>query len=484
MIHLAYIYSVVYVLFCILGALVLYKLGLPKKFTRKFIHILVGFVWLILYNFTVDSRVHFLIICAVFTILLYIDYKVKLLPHMSSDSSNDPGTVYYGVSMTVMAAVCMFVPQGYLPFGISVFVTSFGDGFAGVVGQSIKKHNPVIYGDKSIFGTAANFIITFAVVTIFDHCYSMGLGIPIALALAFLAAEIELISGRGLDNIFLSLGIFGMTLLAVLYPPIVNCVVPIVFTPFVIFAVCKSGTLTLWGTIAAVVTDIAVSVAFGNMGFVVLISFFVLSLFADKIKEKAKKQEQNAHVSTKLRMKKGRNAAQVFANGGIGILCAVLFLITNNRVFMIAYVAVMAEALADTAASGIGAYSQKVFDPFRMKACEKGLSGGMSVIGTFAALIAAVVIPLIAMMFGEVLITEALLICLIAFLGMIFDSFLGSLFQAKYVCPVCGRTVEKSIHCEKPTTLCRGFRFVNNSTVNFISTVFSFVLAVAVFSLL
>ena len=38
-----YIFSVLYVLLCVGLALVLYKLGLPKKYTRKTVHILVGF---------------------------------------------------------------------------------------------------------------------------------------------------------------------------------------------------------------------------------------------------------------------------------------------------------------------------------------------------------------------------------------------------------------------------------------------------------
>jgi uncharacterized membrane protein len=86
-------------------------------------------------------------------------------------------------------------------------------------------------------------------------------------------------------------------------------------------------------------------------------------------------------------------------------------------------------------------------------------------------------IALIAILFGALTLTEALFTVGVAFLGMLFDSLLGSLLQAKYVCSVCGEAIEKPVHCDSPAKLVSGCRFVNNSTVNFLSTVFSFVLS-------
>jgi transcription initiation factor IIE alpha subunit len=53
-------------------------------------------------------------------------------------------------------------------------------------------------------------------------------------------------------------------------------------------------------------------------------------------------------------------------------------------------------------------------------------------------------------------------------------------FQAKFVCSKCGRMLEKSTCCKKPTKLVRGFGRIRNSTVNIISNVFSTVLTLVV----
>ena len=49
------------------------------------------------------------------------------------------------------------------PFGIGVFCTSFGDGFAAIVGRLIRKHNPKIFGNKTLFGAITNFVVSFFV---------------------------------------------------------------------------------------------------------------------------------------------------------------------------------------------------------------------------------------------------------------------------------------------------------------------------------
>jgi len=468
----AYLFATLYVLLCIGLAFVFYKLGLPKPYTRKVVHILVAFVWIILYHFTKEAPVHFFVVCALFTVLLFVDYKVKLLPHMSSDSSNAPGTVYYGVAMTVMSAASLIVSEMYMPFGIAVFCTSFGDGFAGVVGQSIKRFNLKIYGQKSLLGSVANFIMCIAVMLAFNLVYGTGLDALAIISIAFFATELELVVGLGLDNIILSFGVCALTFAFMNYPDIIlGYIVPILLTPLVLALVYKRGSLTPVGTLAAFLTDLAVSVAFGNLGFVILIAFFGLGIVTDKYKEKRKKTGQNSVAFIK---KKGRNATQVFANGGVGIVCAILYLVTRNHVFLLSYVAVMAEALADTAASGIGTSARVVFDPFRWRRSEPGLSGGISLQGTAASVVGAAVISFIAFLFGAISLTETIFAIGVATLGMLFDSLLGSLLQAKYRCPICSHTVEKPICCNRTPELISGFRAVNNSTVNFLSTVFTF----------
>ena len=135
MIFKGYLFSVLYAFLCLGLALLVYKLGAPKKITRKIVHILVGFEWVILYTFF-GPGLHFLSVCLLFLVILAIAYRGNLMPMISSDGDNAPGTVYYALAMSIMGTITVFLPEMIIHFGIGVFCTSFGDGLAGLVGQS------------------------------------------------------------------------------------------------------------------------------------------------------------------------------------------------------------------------------------------------------------------------------------------------------------------------------------------------------------
>ncbi len=478
MILKGYIFSIVYALACIVGAVILSKIGVPKKFTRKFVHILVGFEWVILYHYMGAGSPHFLAVCLLFTVLLAVEYKAKLLPAMSSDSDNAPGTVYYAIAMSVMATLTIYLPEMILPFGIGVFCTSVGDGLAGVVGQALSKHNPQIWGNKTLFGSLTNFVTCLFVPLIFNIVYDTALSIWSCVLIAFFALEIEMFIGYGLDNIAITLGCSALSYALMYTPGALDYLVPILVTPMIIALAYKKRALTVGGILAAVLIDVIISVSLGNFGFIVLITFFVGSIAVDKLKKHYKKIKQTAEIE---REKRGdcRDVIQVLANGLVAALAALAYFITEERLFVFAFVAALAEAFADTAASGIGFASKRVYDVFRLERCEKGVSGGMSLIGTLASLLAAMVVSSVALAFGAVTFAEMLIVSTAAFLGSVFDSFLGSVFQIKYKCSVCSQIVEKEQHCGEPTVKYRGISFVNNDVVNFLSTAFSAVLAAA-----
>ena len=432
-----YILAVVYVVVVLAAALLLHKLGLPKKFTRKLVHILVGFEWVILSHF-MGPTVHFLIVCIVFTAGLLASYLLKLLPAMSSDEENAPGTVYYGVAMTVMSLICLFLPEMLTPFGIGVFCTSLGDGFAGVAGQLVKKHNPKIFRNKSLVGTLTNLAVSTGVAVTVSTVYGAGLTIWQCIFIGILSAGLELIGAWGLDNVLITLGVAFFSYSLVAFDATAAFIVPILVTPFLIAAVIGKRALTGWGLFGALVLDLIVSLAFGNFGFVVLLSFFVGSLIVDKIKKRRKKEDT-------ITKKEGtRDLVQVVANGLIPLIMAVLYITTLEPAFLVGYVAALAEAFADTVASGLGVYSKSTFDLFKMKKCECGISGGMSVIGTLSSFVASVVIALIPFAYGlyGMNLWPVVIAALSAFFGVVFDSFLGSVFQIKYTCRVCGALTE------------------------------------------
>ena len=436
MILKGYIFGICYALVCLCLSFVLYKLGLAKKYTRKVVHILVGFEWVILYHY-MGAGIHFLAVCILFLIVLTVAYKGKLMPMISSDEDNAPGTVYYALAMTVVSAVGCFVPEVMLPFGIGVMCTSVGDGMAGVVGQLLKKGNPKIYGEKTLIGSLANFTFSSLSAFVLSSAYSLGLDVAQCLLIGILSSGLELITPYGLDNVSITWFASALAYSFMYFDGIYNYIIPIIFTPIIIAFVTSKKALTTDGIIAAILLDVAVSLAFGNRGFIVLCSFFGGAILVDKIKKRIKNNGRN-DISAKDDC---RDYVQVMANGGIAFASSVAFIITKNALFVIPFVTSLAEAFSDTVASGIGAFSTSTYDPFRRRSCEMGMSGGMSVLGTLSSLFGAIIISLIALLcgFAEFGFNEFLIVCVCAFAGAIFDSFLGSVLQVKYQCDTCGK---------------------------------------------
>jgi uncharacterized protein (TIGR00297 family) len=475
MIIKGYLFAVAYAAFCLLLAFILYKLGLPKKYTRKVVHVLVAFEWCIL-SYYHGPTYHFLAVCLVFTLGLFLIYRKNLAPMISSEDDNAPGTVYYGLAMSAMALISMFIPKMLVPFGIGAFVTSFGDGFAGIVGQLAKRHNPKIYKNKSLFGSVANLVVSFIVCLVFSQIFTLGLSIFDCFAIALLAVGLELITPFGLDNISTTLATAFLAFGFINLPEIYLFVFPIIITPLIIALVFEKRVLTPLGILLAIILDLGISLTLGNSGFIILFAFLFLSVLTDKIKKK--------RITALGGEKRGdcRDHIQVIANGLVPLTSALLFAVSGNRAFLFAYVVSLAEAMGDTCASGIGVFARKTVDPFRMKKCDKGLSGGMSLIGTLSALVGSYLISLIAYLLSVIDLKLFILSGAIAFVGTVFDSMLGSLVQVKYACKVCGKITEKEEHCNSKTEKHSGLRFFDNDVVNFLSGAFSALLSIVIYT--
>jgi uncharacterized protein (TIGR00297 family) len=228
-------------------------------------------------------------------------------------------------------------------------------------------------------------------------------------------------------------------------------------------------------TMAAAVLGCTVTLSLGAAGFLLLLTFFALSVITDKIKERHNKTGQNEKTKHET-----RTAMQVVANGGLPFLAAVLYALTAERVFVFIYVATLAEALSDTASSSLGSLSRRTYDLFRLRRCTSGESGGMSLVGTLTAAIFALLIPSLALPFDLVGVSEALLISLVAFSGSIIDSLLGSLVQGKFICTICEKMTESKEHCGLATKHYRGCRLVDNSAVNLLSALATAILTAIV----
>ena len=458
MILLGYLISLIYGLFCMGISMVAHRLGLDSTYTRKITHILIGFEWVILQRF-MGPGIHFVIVCLIFTFIITVIYKTGIFPSLASKGDNSRGTIYYCIAMTIMSLISCVFPQMMIPFGIGAFCTSMGDGFAGVFG-SVKKYNRVIYGNKTLFGFLSCFVFSFLSVLILCFAFQVNMKPIYAVLIAMFSAVLEIFAKNGIDNITVTLGSAFLSYFFINFPTfILYYILPLIFTIPIVAFVHKKKALTPYGIIVALILDIMASIAFGNFGFIILVVFFGGSLIADKLKKCPSSHREE------------RTAVQVLANGFLGCVFSFASIILPSKIWLVAFISVFAEALADTVASGIGSRSSIAYDLFRMERVEPGTSGGMSAIGTASSFISSLIISAIAMISKDIGIIEGLIILASGFIGSVLDSLYGSWLQGKYKCSVCQKCIEENNHCGEKAKIISGFSWINNSTVNLFSTI-------------
>ena len=234
----------------------------------------------------------------------------------------------------------------------------------------------------------------------------------------------------------------------------------------------RAHSLNKSGAIAATFTG---TIIFGIGGWdwaILLLTFFITS---SALSRAFKKRKQG--LDEKFSKGHERDAGQVFGNGGIATLFAALHFFFPNELWpWLSFAAALAAVNADTWSTELGVLNPH---PPRMitdlrKVVEKGTSGGISLIGTLAALAGSGLIALLAVILlpadnWSLNTRYFLLITLAGLAGALFDSFLGATVQAMYYCPTDKKETEKHpVHtCGTPTVHIRGWKWLNNDWVNF-----------------
>jgi uncharacterized protein (TIGR00297 family) len=169
---------------------------------------------------------------------------------------------------------------------------------------------------------------------------------------------------------------------------------------------------------------------------------------------------------------KPRNWKQALANVGLPSIFAIVDDVSPFHTMIFVSFASLACASADTWSSEIGVLSKSnpVFIISR-KPTQKGVSGGVTTLGTLSSAIGSALIAIIYFVFFQDLI-NAQLIFMVGFIGSFIDSILGELFQAKYRIGISEITDDKS-----SGTFISGLRFMTNNKVNLIAVTLSAVIA-------
>jgi len=209
--------------------------------------------------------------------------------------------------------------------------------------------------------------------------------------------------------------------------------------------------VTFSGALAGSLVTFIICLAAGPGGFTVVLTVFLLTLFATRFGLHRKLQNGLAEKT------EGRRASQVFANVAVAAIVAApaLFVPRASHFLMVAMTAALCEAAADTVSSEIGqASGRRAYMITGLSSVPAGTNGAISVGGTLSGIMAAFVVAFVAASLDVIRPRWILIAVLCGVLGMFLDSLLGATL-------------------ERPDRL-------GNNAVNFVSTAFSACLTLAI----
>jgi uncharacterized protein (TIGR00297 family) len=204
------------------------------------------------------------------------------------------------------------------------------------------------------------------------------------------------------------------------------------------------GSVSDGGALAGIVIAFILLITAGFSGFVPLLTLFLLTVFATRW---GRRRKERLGLSER---RGGRTASQVLANLGAAACCALptLWFPEFSDLLLVAAMAALAEAAADTVSSEIGQGSaRRAYSIVGLHSVPVGTNGGLSLTGTLCGIGAACLVAWVSAAFDVVAWDRVLVIAIAGSTGMMFDSILGATWEN------AGR--------------------MGNDAVNFVSTVFA-----------
>lgn len=205
-------YIIVYgylIFWSILLLLLKNKLNLKVEYTRKVMHFVTGFTWVII-NHYYNGTIHMIIIPISFIIINYLSWKYHLFSIVERQNNNHLGSIYYAVAFAISQTIAYFWPSYLMPSGVAMTILTFGDGFSSIIGVLIKKHNPFLIYHKTIFGFLANCFFSLIGLVIFQFVFQTTYSISDLLIIILTGAVLEIIIDKGLDNFTIVFGVMAI----------------------------------------------------------------------------------------------------------------------------------------------------------------------------------------------------------------------------------------------------------------------------------
>jgi len=223
----------------------------------------------------------------------------------------------------------------------------------------------------------------------------------------------------------------------------------------------RTRSLSTSGAIAAVVVGTVAVAAGWNWGLLLILYFAsstALSHFG-----RAEKERRTSSI-----VEKGgeRDAIQVLANGLVFAIGAATHSLALGA-------GALAASAADTWATEIGTlYGRHPRSILTFRRVAPGTSGGVSLIGTLAAVAGACFIAILVRDSARIPVVIG------GVAGAFADTLLGATIQSRRWCDACRTETERQIHdCAQPTRALRGLGWLDNDVVNFLATLVGGLLA-------
>ena len=224
----------------------------------------------------------------------------------------------------------------------------------------------------------------------------------------------------------------------------------------------KKKSLTSGGALAAAMIGTMICFTSQEIGIVALLLFFISSSAWSRFRKSQKQAVEEQFEKTGQ-----RDAMQVWANGGVGAVFSVIYFASGDISFLYGVIVSFAAANADTWATELGILNTR--EPISLrtwKRVPKGSSGAISLFGSLCSFIgsAFVVFPCVLWIQQDLSLGQPLFFTCVGFAGAFCDSIIGAFLQAVYL-DQNGKESEK----RKENAKVRGYNWINNDVVNFVS---------------
>lgn len=392
---------------------------LYKYLVRKSVHMITG---LILFVFTYYyGRGILLILVSLGVLISLATFFLRRFNFIHVTSPASFGTLFYPLG--ILTALLILWDQPMSSFRISVMILAVSDTFANF-GGLIRKGNVrfnVLKEEKSVYGAAG-----FALTALFIHRLLAGpqTGWDITILFIIAALNFELISYRGSDNFSIPVGcaLFFLVTNGGLADPLF----PILFVPaaaFFSFLLYKVQWLSRTGSLSAYMLGIYLFVGLDYRWGLSLLFFFITSSVFTWLHRSINKKDGR---------KPGRNVWQVSANSAVAVSSSLACILTGNILFIYFFIAAVAAVTGDTWASELGPLLNKKCLSLRdLKIRQAGISGGVSIFGSLAALAGCFSSALLGfrLFFQSLDIRLIILLAAAGFSAVFIDSLLGAFIE-------------------------------------------------------